>query len=56
MSPTEASPEYLINQIADRYEVRTADGDHLAEYLTLAAAEWAVRHQLTPVPTSRTSA
>ncbi|MFF0220298.1 hypothetical protein [Streptomyces vinaceus] len=42
---------YRINRIADRYEVRTAEGRVLAEYLSLDSAEWAVRHRLAPVST-----
>ncbi|MFB7981885.1 hypothetical protein ACWF95_07435 [Streptomyces vinaceus] len=51
MIPTERSGNYRIRGIADRYEVCTAEGRVLAEYLSLDSAEWAVRHHLAPVPT-----
>lgn len=50
MNRTGPSGEYQIRRIADRYEVRTPQGSIRGEYLTLAEAEWAVRHGFAPVP------
>ncbi|MER6196961.1 hypothetical protein ABT234_06220 [Streptomyces sp. NPDC001586] len=51
MIRAERSVTYRISHIADRYEVSTAEGRLLGEYLSLDSAEWAVRHHLVPVPT-----
>ncbi|MFF3019456.1 hypothetical protein [Streptomyces sp. NPDC057939] len=52
MIRTESSAQYQIHPMADRYEVRTREGRVRGEYLSLDAAEWAVRHHFTPVPAS----
>ncbi|MFE7099917.1 hypothetical protein [Streptomyces erythrochromogenes] len=50
MIRTEGPAQYQIHQMADRYEVRTREGRIRGEYLSLDAAEWAVRHRFAPVP------
>ncbi|MFF4322839.1 hypothetical protein [Streptomyces sp. NPDC001568] len=50
MIRSENSAQYQIHPMADRYEVRTREGRVRGEYLSLDAAQWAVRHHFTPVP------
>ena len=50
MIRTENSAQCQIHPMADRHEVRTREGRVRGEYLSLDAAEWAVRHHFTPVP------